>query len=211
MTETIDATLLAEKQAQEEALTLAPEPGESAYSDTTEQWQGTFLTQIQGMIDEAVDRAVSSSLLVPAPPPPSPVTQGTVPFELPTTPPTPPPTYKKHYRCDVTPEIQIQRLDMTSLDRGERPSANPLPGEWIKFLRGHFFTSDDDVIRQIEWMKGRSQLSSDQSQTMGGNPSIYEDDDSPVYRCSAGCDYSTASKNAWIAHMWGTHQLEVTR
>ena len=118
-----------------------------------------------------------------------------------------PPSYKKHYRCDTHPDLQILALDMSSLDRGDRPSANPIPGEWIKFRRGHLYTSDDNVIRQIEHMKGRPAVSSDGQRSLGGNPSIYEDDDADIFRCTAGCDYITASKNAWKAHMMATHQV----
>jgi hypothetical protein len=137
-------------------------------------------------------------------------TQGTVPFELTPQPPPAPPSFKKHYRCDLSPEIVIQLLDMSALERDERPQANPLPGQYIKFRMGHLYTNDDNVISQLEWMRTRATYSSDMESTLGGNPSIYEDDGSQVYRCPQGCDFYTASKNAFNAHMMGTHQVQVT-
>lgn len=205
--------LILEKQAEEAALDA---PVDTSYREvpppaasTGDQWETTFLAQIQGMIATEVARAVSSSL-PPAPPAPAP-SAGTIPVPLTHPEPTPLPGFTgKHYRNDHNPQAIIQRLDMTALDRGERPQSNPLLGEYIIFRMGHLYTDDPDVIRQLEWMRKRPQLSPDQSQTMGGNPSIYEDDGEGVYHCDQGCvNYHTASRNAWAAHMLSTHQIEV--
>lgn len=164
-------------------------------------WQDELMKSLRVNLQEMVAQEVAKSSPV------KPV--GTVPVDLSNQPPATPPSFKKHYRCDANPNMQIQRLDMSALDRGERPSANPLPGEFIHFQRGHLFTDNDNDIRQIEWMKNRPAFSNDLTQTMGGNPSIYEDDGVDLYHCSQGCDYKTPSKNAWKAHMWGTHQVQV--
>jgi len=161
---------------------------------SSNDWQQEFLGQIQGLVAAEVAKLQ--------------VNMGTVPVEMTSPPPVVPLSFKKHYRCDIAPELVIQRLDMTSLDRGERPQANPLPGEYIKFRMGHLHTSDDDIIAQIEWMKNRPTYTPDMQGTLGGNPSIYEDDGGDVFRCPQGCDFVTASKNAWKAHMWGTHQVQ---
>jgi hypothetical protein len=121
----------------------------------------------------------------------------------------PPKRYKKHYRCDVSPSLKIQLLDMSSLDVNERPQSTPIPGQWIEFHRGHLYTDDDNVIRQIEWMRNRAMYSPDGQTTLGGNPSIYEDDGAEIFRCTQGCDFVTASRNSWKAHMWATHGTQV--
>jgi hypothetical protein len=161
---------------------------------TSNDWQQEFLGQIQGLVAAEVAKLQ--------------VSVGTVPVEMTSPPPVAPLSFKKHYRCDAAPELVIQQLDMSALDRDERPQANPLPGEYIKFRMGHLYTSDDGVIAQIEWMKNRPTYTPDMQGTLGGNPSIYEDDGADVYRCTQGCDFVTASKNSWEAHMWGTHQVQ---
>jgi hypothetical protein len=120
------------------------------------------------------------------------------------TPPQAPPKFKKHYRNDVSPHVVIQKMDMSALDFGERPQAYPLAGQHIKFRFGHYYTSDDNEIAQLEWMMGRAATDAE-GNTIGGNPAIYEDDGSVVYHCPQGCDYYTASKTAYEKHMKATH------
>jgi len=193
--EFIETDLIEEREAEVDALT---QPDRDATTPILEAITPVDWERMRAMIDEAVAQKNTA----PAP-------MGTVPVALATNVDPRPPSFKKHYRCDVTPELQIQRLDMNALDRGERPQANALPGEWIKFRMGHHYTSNDNDIRQIEWMRTRSGHSADGSATMGGNRSIYESDGGDVYHCTAGCRYETASKNAWISHMWVTHEMEV--
>lgn len=128
---------------------------------------------------------------------------GNIPAQ-PVQPPAPQvPEYKKHYRNDLRPDEIIQRLDMSALDRGERPQANPIPGSYIKFRLGHLYTNDDNDIRQIEWMASR-QATDAEGGTIGGAPHIYEDDGSVLLHC-ARCEKTFASKAAYDAHMRGVH------
>lgn len=118
----------------------------------------------------------------------------------------PPAKFKKHYRNDVAPNLKIQELDMSSLDRDDRPQSNPISGRWIQFRSGHLHTNSDNVIRQIDYMMNRDMYAHDGEETVGGNPSIYEDDGADIYRCAQGCtDFITASKASWKAHMRSVH------
>lgn len=119
------------------------------------------------------------------------------------------PKYKKHYRNDLNPDLIIQALDMSALDRGERPQANPVPGKYIRFRLGHLYTNDDNTIRQLDYMSTRPMYNSD-GETVGGNPAIYEDDGEVVFRCTAGCEDAVfASKKAYKAHMRGLHGVDI--
>lgn len=113
------------------------------------------------------------------------------------------PSFKYHFRCDVSPELKVQMLDMSAIDRGERPQDYPLAGRWITFRLGHLQTNDENVARQIKWMMERPSISGD-GQTIGGNPSIYEDDGSVIFKCP-DCDFVTASANGYKAHRRATH------
>lgn len=117
------------------------------------------------------------------------------------------PKYAKHYRNDLNPDIQIQELDMTALDRGERPQANPIPGSYIKFRLGHLYLQDKDEnkIRQIEYMKSRPMYTME-GDTVGGNPAIYEDTGEVLYECRfCGPEAKFATKAAYDAHRAGLH------
>lgn len=117
------------------------------------------------------------------------------------------PNYKKHFRNDLRPDEIIQRLDMSALDRGERPQANPIPGSYIKFRLGHLYTNDDNDIRQIEWMISRPATDSE-GNTIGGAPHIYEDDGSVLLHCAVH-EKTFASKAAYDAHMRSVHGVGV--
>ncbi len=119
------------------------------------------------------------------------------------------PSFKKHYRNDLNPDLIIQAMDMSALDRDERPQANPIPGKYYKFRLGHLYTNDDNVIRQLDYMSSRPMYNGE-GDTVGGNPSIYEDDGEVVYRCTAGCEDAVfASKRGYKAHMRGTHGVDI--
>lgn len=118
-------------------------------------------------------------------------------------PTTPKFEFKKHYRCDVSPNLKIQALDMTGVEYGARPQDSPLNGEWIEFRLGHYFTNNDNHIAQIEWMMQRQSVDAE-GQTIGGNPSIYEDDGTSIFRCPH-CDFVTASPNGFKAHLRASH------
>jgi len=130
---------------------------------------------------------------------------GTVLVEPTNAAPAPPPKYEKHYRCDAHPELLVQLFDMSALERGEEPEF--IPGEYIKFRMGHLYTSDENVIRTITWLKTRPR--SGEHPPMGGVLTVYEDDGGQVWSCNQGCNYHTATKAAWQAHMLASHQMQV--
>ena len=195
--EFIDESLIETKEA--EAAALAAPVGRVVFDPApapATDWQGSLLTQMEQMVEAVVEKRIQAN-------PPAPM--GTVPFDLVKAPPAAPPSYKKHYRCDTYPELVIQRIDMTALDRGERLAQNALPGEVIKFRMGHLYTSDDNDIAQIEWMRSPSYGAGVSSV----NPGIYEDGGTGIYRCTQGCDFVTADKDGYIAHMASRHMEEV--
>jgi hypothetical protein len=115
------------------------------------------------------------------------------------------PSFKYHFRNDVSPHVKIQAMDMSALDRGERPQDNPLIGHWYAFHVGHFQTNDENAARQLRWMMSNVPVDSN-GQTVGGNLAIYEDDNSVIYRCpDPSCDFVTASPAGFRAHRRATH------
>lgn len=191
--EFIEADLIEEKQA--EAVALADESVREAVTPIPEavntvDWTTELRAQLKAELLAELKRDL------PAAPP---VAQGTIPIDLPKNQDIKPPSFKKHYRSETYPELVMQKLDMTALDRGERPQSNPLPGETINFRMTHLYTNDDDTIRQLEWVL-RERV---------GTGSFYEDDGVGVYECTAGCDYKTASLTGFKVHMLSRHQIEV--
>jgi hypothetical protein len=150
------------------------------------------------LLDQKIEELAAKGLLRPA----------TV-AEQPASPVPIPATYKKHYRCDVAPNVTIQELDMSALDRGERPQANPLAGRYITFHLGHLYTADDNVIRQIEHFNQRPKYDASGLETLGGLPEIYEDDGGDIYRCPHNCEFVTASRKSWVAHLRAVHNQQV--
>lgn len=114
-----------------------------------------------------------------------------------------PPRFKYHFRCDSSPELKIQAMDMRAVDRGDRPQDFPIPNQWITFRLGHLQTNDENTARQIRWMMERPSVG-ELGQTIGGNQSIYEDDGSVLFRCP-DCDFVTASSNGFKAHRRASH------
>lgn len=118
-----------------------------------------------------------------------------------------PERYKRVYRCDLYPNLMIQALDMSALDRGERPQSYPIPGLYYQFRNGRFATNDDNAIRQLDWMIATpSQVN---GEVAGGNPAIYVDDGGATYRCTRCEDFITSSRNAYIAHMKALHGVDI--
>lgn len=118
--------------------------------------------------------------------------------------PTPEFTFLKHYRNDVSPEIEVQELNMDA----EVPQMEPIPGSFLRFRRGHFFATTDNQVKQLDWMLNMAEHSADTSQVLGGNRAIYEDDGEKLYYCTAGCskeDFVSASEAKYRAHMRGVH------
>lgn len=111
--------------------------------------------------------------------------------------------FKYHFRNDVSPSVKIQAMDMSAIDRGERPQDNPLYGHWYEFHVGHFQTDDENAARQLKWMMSNVPVDA-QGQTVGGNLAIYEDDNSVIFRCPQ-CDFVTASPAGYKAHRRATH------
>jgi hypothetical protein len=111
--------------------------------------------------------------------------------------------FRYHFRNDVNPSVKIQAMDMSALDRGERPQDNPLYGHWYEFHVGHFQTDDENAARQMKWMMNNVPVDA-AGQTVGGNLAIYEDDNSVIFRCPQ-CDFVTASPSGYKAHRRATH------
>lgn len=112
--------------------------------------------------------------------------------------------FLKHYRNDTSPEILVQELNMDA----EVPQLEPIPGQYMRFRRGHFFATTENQVKQLDWMMGMAEHSADTSQSLGGNRGIYEDDNEKIYYCTAGCsraDFHSASEAKFKAHMRGTH------
>lgn len=112
--------------------------------------------------------------------------------------------FLKHYRNDVSPELEVLELDMSA----DVPQLEPFPGQYIRFRRGHFFATTENQVKQLDWMLNEATHSADTSQVLGGNRAIYEDDGEKIYYCTAGCsraDFHTASEASYKAHMRAVH------
>lgn len=112
--------------------------------------------------------------------------------------------FLKHYRNDVSPEIEVQELDMST----DEPQLNPIRGSFIRFRRGHFFAASENQVKQLDWMMNAPASSADGMRTIGGNPAIYEDDGEKLYYCTAGCpasEFVSASEKKYKAHMRAVH------
>lgn len=116
-----------------------------------------------------------------------------------------PQKYIKHYRCDLSEEAQIQRRAYNpETDRLE--SRPELKGQYIKFRRGHYFATDQDVVDQIEWMMRNHTVDpTNQERIIGGAPHIYEDDGRDLIRCQYCDEPFVRSSNAYKAHLRATH------
>lgn len=113
-----------------------------------------------------------------------------------------------HYRNDVSPEIEVQELNMDA----EVPQLEPIPGSFIRFRRGHFFATTENQVKQLEWMMNTAEHSHDTTQSLGGNRALYKDDDEKIYYCTAGCsagEFHSASEARFKAHMRGVHGVEL--
>lgn len=130
------------------------------------------------------------------------------PVNMQTAPVIQPPKYLKHYRNDKSPTVSYQELDMRALDRDERPQQYPIAGSYIRFRNGHFYAMTQNQVRQMEWMMQNDAYAGDGLSVIGGDPSIYEDDEAALYHCNRGCDWpGTPSKNAYHAHMRSVHGI----
>lgn len=116
--------------------------------------------------------------------------------------------YLKHFRNDVSPEIMILELDMSS----DNPQMNPLSGQYIQFRRGHFFATTENQVKQLEWMMSTAEHTADTTGTLGGNRAIYVDDEEKLFYCTAGCpasEFVSASEAKYKAHMRGVHGINL--
>ena len=132
-------------------------------------------------------------------------TQKFVTNEAPATPVSPDFTHFGHYRNDVSPEIEVQELNMDA----EVPELEPIRGRYMRFRRGHFFAETENQKKQLDWMLDKAEHSADTTQSLGGNRAIYLDDDSEkIFYCTAGCapgEFHSASEAKFKAHMRGVH------
>lgn len=112
-----------------------------------------------------------------------------------------PESYLKHYRCDVSPDLTIVRRNADGDKLG-----SPIKGQYIKFRRGHYFATDQDVVDQIEWlMRNPTTSPSNPEQVIGGVPTIYEDDGRDLIRCEYCPEPFVRGSNAYKAHLRATH------
>lgn len=109
-----------------------------------------------------------------------------------------------HYRNDVSPEIEIQELNMDA----DVPQLEPIRGRYIRFRRGHFLAETENQKKQLDWMLDMAEHSADTTQSLGGNRAIYLDEDEKMFYCTAGCtpgEFHSASESKFKAHMRGVH------
>lgn len=121
---------------------------------------------------------------------------------------TPTFNYLGHYRNDVSPELEVQELNMDA----EVPQLEPIPGSFIRFRRSHFFATTENQVKQLDWMMGVAEHSADTRDSLGGNRAIYKDDGEKIFYCTAGCsraDFHSASEQRYKAHMRGVHGVEL--
>lgn len=110
-----------------------------------------------------------------------------------------------HYRNDVSPEIEVQELNMDA----DVPQLEPIRGKYIRFRRGHFFAETENQKKQLDWMLDLAEHSADTTQSLGGNRAIWLDtDDEKIFYCTAGCtpaEFHSASEAKLKAHLRGVH------
>jgi hypothetical protein len=118
-----------------------------------------------------------------------------------------PEKYLKHYRCDVSDEGQIKRrrYDPTTDKLYDDPE---LKGKYIKFRRGHYFATDQDVVDQLEWMMRNHTVNPSTGEVIGGMMTIYEDDGRDLVRCEYCDEPFVRNSNAYKAHKRATHGVE---
>jgi hypothetical protein len=116
-----------------------------------------------------------------------------------------PPSYLKHYRCDLSPDVIIvRRVYDPESDR----LGGVIKGEYIKFRRGHYFATDQDVVDQIEWlMRNPTNDPRDPARVVGGLPTIYEDDGRDLIKCQFCEEPFVRGSNSYKAHLRATHQV----
>lgn len=119
------------------------EQPETAPVATLEAQVAGLAEALKGMQD--VMSMLTQKVLNPEPKNPRVFTPGAVPFGIPDL-----PEGTAHYVSDER-HLTVMKLDMTSLDRGEKPHQNPLH-EYIQFSNGNLITDEEDVIRQLDWM-----------------------------------------------------------
>lgn len=118
-----------------------------------------------------------------------------------------PEKYLKHYRCDVSPDIQILRRNYNA---DEDKMTGTVKGEWMKFRRGHFFAKTQEEVDQIEWMIRHPQLDpTDNLRVIGGNPTIYEDDGKDLVACAYCGEAFVAGSNSLKSHLRATHGVDI--
>lgn len=114
-----------------------------------------------------------------------------------------PTTYIRHYRCDVSPDVTIQRR-VYNADQDKLEEM--LPGERIVFRRGHFFSTDQSEDDQLQWMMRNPSFDPrDPSRVIGGNPTIYEDDGRDLVACQHCGEPFVRGSNAYKSHLRASH------
>lgn len=118
--------------------------------------------------------------------------------------PVTPAKYLKHYRCDVSPDVIIQRRSVNS----DGTLGPVMKGERMVFRRGHFFATEQGEVDQLQWMMNHPQFDPlDPSRVIGGNPTIYEDDGRDLIQCLHCTEVFVRGSNAYKSHLRATHNI----
>lgn len=112
--------------------------------------------------------------------------------------------YLKHYRNDVFPQKRYIRMHVDH-DADKLVQDRIDLGEYIQFSNGHFFATDQRDVDQLEWMRTHPTHDRTGNTVIGGDPSIYIDDDSEDVLWCPECRKPFASATKMEAHRKATH------
>lgn len=115
-----------------------------------------------------------------------------------------PKTYLKHYRNDVFPQKRYIRMHVDHENDKLVQDRIDL-GEYIQFANGHFFATDQRDVDQLEWMRTHPTHDRTGATVIGGDPSLYVDDESEDVLWCPECRKPFASASKMAAHRKATH------
>ena len=155
---------------------------------------------LQGLIDNAVQAALEAAGVSQK----QKVAASAIYQQNPNTPKWKPDHYLKHYRNDVFPQKRYMRMHVNKeTDRLFQDRIDL--GEYIQFVNGHFFATDQRDVDQLEWIRTHPTHDRTGNTVIGGDPSIYVDDDSPDVLWCPECHKPFASITKLDAHRKATH------
>ena len=115
-----------------------------------------------------------------------------------------PKAYLKHYRNDVFPQKRYIRMHVDHENDKLVQDRIDL-GEYIQFANGHFFATDQRDVDQLEWMRTHPTHDRTGATVIGGDPSLYVDDESEDVLWCPECRKPFASASKMAAHRKATH------